>query len=197
MTRGLHRRIRANITAFFNDISDLQQTALLPPASFPTQNVGDAELFGFEGELSIRAARGLNLFGTIGYQDGDYTSLIPTAQAAMAGATDLPLVTDWTVQTGFTYEGELGENFIGRFGADGRYTGDSFVEVTNVLIVGGYTRFNAFAALATADERWEVKFEVQNLTDEVNFVSGIVNLPVPGLTVLKPRTLMVSLNYQM
>ena len=196
-TEWWSRRVRLNITAFYNELSSLQQTALLPPASFPTQNVGDAEILGVEAELLISPEPGFDVFANVGYQDGDYVSLIPTAQAATAGATDLPLVTNWTLQAGFTYEGELAGALIGRFGLDGRYTGDSFVEVTNSLIVEGYTRFNTFVALGTLDERWELKFEVQNLTDEVTFVSGIVSLPVPGLTVLKPRTWLLSLNYDM
>ena len=115
----------------------------------------------------------------------------------MAGATDLPLLTDWTVHAGFVYEADATDDLTLSFGADGAYTGDNFVEVTNSLLVDGYTRYNAFAALATADDRWEVRAQVKNLTDEANYVSGIVSVPVPGLTILKPRTWLVSLSYKM
>ena len=61
-TELFERVARVNVAIFFNQLSDLQQTALLPPASFPTQNVGDAEVFGVEAELAASPARGLDLF---------------------------------------------------------------------------------------------------------------------------------------
>lgn len=188
---------RANITVFYNDVSDLQQTSLIGPGSFAIQNVGDAKIFGVEFELSVSPVEGFNVFGNVGYQDGDYTSLDATSQAAAAGATDLPLVSDWTFQAGLNYEENFNEDIVMRMGMDGTYIGDSFVEVTNSILTKGYLRVNAFAAVATDDRRWELKFQVDNLTDEANYVSGFVGTTSPGFTILKPRTYLVSLAYKM
>ena len=193
----LDRRLTTNLAVFYNDISDLQQTAQIGPASFAQQNVGDAKLLGFELEVSARPTDGLRLFGNLGYQDGDYVTLDPASQAFTAGATDLPLVSKWSWQAGFTYEFDLGDAALLRFGADARYAGDNFVEVTNALLVEGYTRVNGFASLSTQDERWSLKLQGQNLTDETNFVSGFVSSTNPALTVLKPRTMLITLSYKM
>lgn len=188
---------RANITVFRNDISDLQQTSLIGPGSFAVQNVGDAKVFGVEFELFVSPAEGFDVFANVGYQDGDYKVLNPASQAATAGATDLPLVADWTLQGGFTYEGNFNDDIVARLGIDGAYIGDSFVEVTNSIQVKGYLRTNAFFALTTDDRQWELKFQVDNLTDEKNYVSGFVGTTSPGFTILKPRTFLVSLSYDM
>lgn len=187
---------RANITVFYNDVADLQQTSLIGPGSFAIQNVGDATIFGVEFELSVSPIEGFNVFGNIGYQDGDYTFLDTTSQAAAAGATDLPLVSDWTFQAGLNYEGNFNDDIVVRMGMDGTYIGDSFAEVTNSILTKAYLRVNAFAALATDDRRWELKFQLDNLTDEANYVSGFVGTTSPGFTILKPRTYLASLSYK-
>ena len=193
----LDRRLTTNLAVFYNDISDLQQTAQIGPGSFAQQNVGDATLLGFELEVSARPVPGLNLFGNLGYQDGDYDRLDPDSQAFTSGATDLPLVSEWSWQAGFSYDFDLADVALLRFGADARYAGDNFVEVTNSLLVEGYTRVNGFVSLSTPDERWSLKLQGQNLTDETDFVSGFVNSPNPALTVLKPRTFLLTLAYKM
>jgi iron complex outermembrane receptor protein len=188
---------RANLTVFKNDISDLQQTALIGPGSFAIQNVGNAKVFGVEFELFLSPADGLDLFANVGYQDGDYTSLDPASQAATGGATDLPLVATWTAQAGFNYERNITDDFVMRLGLDGAFVDDNFVEVTNSILIKSYLRTNAFVAVATDDKRWELKLQINNLTDEANYVSGFVGAPTPGFTILKPRTYMLSLSYQM
>lgn len=187
---------RANITAFFNDVSDLQQTSLIGPGSFAIQNVGDAEVWGIEFELSLSPVEGFNVFANVGYQSGEYKTLNPASQAATAGATDLPLLSDWTFQGGINYEDNLTDDIIMRWGLDGAYIGDAFVEVTNSIQVKGYLRANTFAAIGTDDRKWELKFQVENLTDEANYISGFVGAPTPGFTILKPRTYLLSLTYR-
>jgi iron complex outermembrane receptor protein len=193
----LDNRLRVNTAVFYNDVSGLQQTSSLGGGSFAQQNVGDATIFGVETEISAQPTDGLTLFATIGYMDGDYDSLVPTSQAATAGATDLPLVTDWTAQYGFRYEFPLGNQYSLRFGADGRYVGDHYLEVTNAILVKGYTRVDGFVAVGSEDGRWELELQGKNLTDEVNYVTGFVNNPNPALATLRPFEWMLSLKYRM
>ena len=76
------------------------------------------------------------------------------------------------------------------------YTGGYFPVVTNAIELPGWTRIDAFVALATVDNKWELNFSGQNLTDEVTYVSGIISPPFsPALTPLRPRTWMVSLKF--
>lgn len=189
------RRLRTNLTVFINDISDLQQTATVGAGSFAQQNVGDATVRGLEAEITARPTDGLTLFANLGFQDNEYDRLNPAAQAAAAGATDLPLVPSATVQFGFDYELPIGEALAFKFGASGRYTDDFWVEVTNSLLIKSYTRYDAFVGFGTRDGRWEARLTGTNLSDEANWVSGIVTVPQPALTLLRPREWMLRVNF--
>lgn len=65
--------------------------------------------------------------------------------------------------------------------------GNNGIEVTNALENKGYTRYDAFLASGSADETWEVSLQGKNLSDEANYVTGIVSVPTPGLALLRPR----------
>ncbi|MCC5860551.1 MAG: TonB-dependent receptor [Gammaproteobacteria bacterium] len=188
----LDGRVRTNATVFLNQLRDLQQVASAPGGAFPVQNVGNARLFGVELEVSARPVDGLTLFANVGYMDDKYGSLNPGASAAVAGAVGLPLVADWTVQLGAVFERRVGDYWL-RVGGDYRYIDDYFVNVQNNLEIEGYGRLDGFVALRTADERWELAFEGRNLTNDASYVSGAL---IDALTIIKPRTVMLSLRYR-
>ncbi|MBL0965577.1 MAG: TonB-dependent receptor, partial [Blastomonas sp.] len=76
-TEFFDRKVRANVTAFWMDVSDLQILAgLLNPATgaitFLTRNFADYRNTGVEAEFSVQPVRGLNLYANIGYQDDRY-----------------------------------------------------------------------------------------------------------------------------
>lgn len=78
------RRVRANITAFWMDVSDLQILAgLLNPATgaitFLTRNFADYRNKGIEAELTVAPVDGLTLYANVGYQDDNYR--VPNAPA--------------------------------------------------------------------------------------------------------------------
>ena len=70
------RRVRANITAFFMDVTDLQTpSALVAPSgaiTFLTRNFADYRNKGIEAEFIFNPVDGLNLFANVGYQDDEY-----------------------------------------------------------------------------------------------------------------------------
>ncbi|MCC5869426.1 MAG: TonB-dependent receptor [Gammaproteobacteria bacterium] len=185
-------RLRTNATVFLNRLSDLQQVASAPGGAFPVQNVGDARLLGVELEVSAVPVDGLRLFANLGYMNDDYRSLNPGAAAFTAGAVGLPLVSDWTAQIGGVYEQPVGEWSL-RIGGDYRYVDDYFVNVQNNLEIDGYGRLDGFIALRSRDETWELALEGRNLTNDASYVSGAL---IDALTILKPRTYMLSLRYR-
>jgi iron complex outermembrane receptor protein len=191
------RRLRTNLAIFINDISDLQQTAqsIDTPGQFPIQNVGDARIWGVELEVSARPVSGLDLFAAVSYNNDRYKSLIPTSEAAVANARDIPLVSEWQARLGGTFEQPISEKLLFRLGGNMNYTGPYNSAVNNVLDLQGWTCIDAFVALATADKKWELNLSGQNLTDEVTYVSGIVAGLPPALTPLRPRTYMVTLKF--
>jgi iron complex outermembrane receptor protein len=190
------RRLRANLAFFLNDITDLQQTSTRPDGTFPQENVGDARVWGIEAEFTARPVTGLDLNAAVSYNNGSFKRLDPTSDAFRAGAQNLPLVSDWTVRLGGAFEQPLGDRLKARIGANMAYTGDFFANVTNVLVISGYTRVDGFVALRTTDNRWELNLSGQNLTDTVSYVSGIVSAPFPtALTPLRPRTWMLTAKF--
>lgn len=189
-------RLRTNVATFYNDVSGIQQTALVGPGSFATQNVGDVSIFGVELEIVAQPAPWLNLFANVGYMDGDYGDLDPASQAATAGAQFLPLVTEWTGQAGFNVDKPVTEDLRFKLGGTANYVGDHFLETTNAIQVDAYTRFDAFVAMSDKNNRYEVRLEGRNLSDEVNYVTGFANSPNPALAALRPRTWMLRFSYR-
>ncbi len=77
-------KVRANVTAFWMDVSDLQILAgLLNPATgaitFLTRNFADYRNKGIEAELTVAPVTGLTLYANVGYQDDNYR--VPNAPA--------------------------------------------------------------------------------------------------------------------
>jgi iron complex outermembrane receptor protein len=71
------RRVRANLTAFWLDVSDLQTiSGLVNPTTgaitFLTRNFADYRNKGIEAELTVVPVEGLNLYANVGYQDDEY-----------------------------------------------------------------------------------------------------------------------------
>ena len=79
------RRVRANITAFQLDVSDLQILAGLlntttGALTFITRNFADYRNRGVEAEFQFLPADGLNIYANVGYQSDKYR--VPTNQPA-------------------------------------------------------------------------------------------------------------------
>ncbi|RJF93828.1 TonB-dependent receptor [Sphingomonas cavernae] len=72
----LDRRVRANLTFFYTDVSDVQTpSALVSPsgaATFITRNFADMTNKGVEAELTFVPVDGLNLYVNAGYQDAKF-----------------------------------------------------------------------------------------------------------------------------
>ncbi len=71
-----NNRLRANITAYIADVTDLQTpSALVGPTgaiTFITRNFANYQNKGIEAEFTIVPVDGLNLFANFGYQDDRY-----------------------------------------------------------------------------------------------------------------------------
>lgn len=71
-----NRMLRANLTFFYTDVSDLQTpSALVNPngsATFITRNFADMTNKGVEAEFTIVPVEGLNLYVNAGYQDAKF-----------------------------------------------------------------------------------------------------------------------------
>jgi len=209
----LDRRLRVNAAAFFNKYQDIILTLSACPSipCLQPRNVGEADVKGFELEVTAFPVDGLSLDGALSYIDFQYTSdsvfdpnrgydsiadeFGNSIGVPVDGVT--PYTPEWTWSFGVQYDYEASFGVIsGRI--DGAYQSTIYTETNNSAWseIDGYFLGNARLSYTTPDEDWRVALEVSNLFGEYYFntVSDVTtSLGVvtgdPGL----PRTWKVSL----
>ncbi|QZH76616.1 MAG: TonB-dependent receptor [Erythrobacter sp.] len=189
------RRLRLNGAAFWNDYSDiiLQLTACPASPCLQPNNVGSAEVKGFELEVTAYPVDGLSIDAGLAYLDFQYTEV---GTSGLTGDEITPYTPEWTYSFGIQYDMEIDPGTVMvRF--DGSYQSETFTEANNSFWSRIDNRFlgNARVGFTTTDEDWTVALEVQNVFDHfyyqsVSDVSGSLGVVtgVPGL----PRTWALS-----
>ena len=198
-------RVRLNGAAFLNKYDDIiLGKAVCPESSLPSpclrpDNIGAADVKGFELEASIFPVDGLSIEGSIAVLDFEYTgpfmgsALIdhdnnpatPVVNGpALGNCTDLlqntgigacnitPFTPELTYSIGgqYDYETDAG-TFSVRL--DGSYQGELFANSENTVWAHIDGRFLANGRLSwtTNDDAWQLALEVQNIFDEYYFLS--------------------------
>ena len=198
----LDRRVRLNGAAFLNKYDDIILGKLIcPESSLPSpclrpENIGSADVKGFELETQIFPVDGLSIDGSIAVLDFEYTS---PATGGFLNGTGIPAdgITPYTPELtysfGIQYDHDVGTGIVSaRF--DGSFQDDVYTNAENTPWALVEDRFlgNARLSYTTADMGWRVSLEVQNIFDKYYFLSksdltsnslGVVT-GVPGL----PRT---------
>ncbi len=164
-------RLRLNGAAFFSDYQDIQFSASLNVDGTPVfviQNAGQAEVQGFELELSARPARGFDLAVGVGYIDTEYTDLtgVDPNSATLDGV--FPKTPEWTFsfspQYAFPVKGG------GTLTLRGDYTSRSkvFNDIQNSpqIVQDGYGLVNARIGWTNQSGDWEIAAFGTNLGDE-------------------------------
>jgi iron complex outermembrane receptor protein len=197
-------KLRANFALFLAQYEDIQQTVPRltvdpntgipvdpPQLSFPTDNVGDTDVWGLEMELLWTPIESLNLFANAGWMDADKVSFMSILGPV---ERDLPSNPNLTAQAGADYTINISSDLELFFGGDVNYSDEYFNDVNNAILISDYTRFNAFVGFGRSDNRWQVVGEWKNITNEEDNVSGLL---FPGFTnmrtVLPPLEYMVTL----
>ena len=158
-SKWLDDRLTVNANAFFIDWTDQQVNVQLSANTFDseTQNAGSSEVKGFELETQYQASDSLDLYGSVGVADSEFTDLCATVSIAV---TDGLQTCEIDGATGFDF------------------SGNTFTSAPDLTIAGGFTWQNdnwivngnanyasaAFSQLArpqeqkTIDERTLVNF---------------------------------------
>jgi iron complex outermembrane receptor protein len=198
----MDNRLRLNLAVFFNDMKDLQSGILDPafPGNATTVNAIDAELLGFEAELTVLVSEQWTLFAMLGLQDETFTRIDPRSLVALSGATRMGGIPRHQGSLGFTYEAaapSLNGSIV--VGADFVFRDYFWASADNLPItrIPSLTRYNARIGYVTNDEHWSVTLSGRNLTDEVDVVNGLsIGLPVGIQQTLDPLTWTLSLKYR-
>ena len=187
--------LRANIALFYAQYEDIQQT--IPRfdsnfnLTFPTENVGDADVWGIELETNWMPLDNLNIFGNIGWMDADKVTFVGDFGP---GQRELPSNPDFTVRVGADYTVSITSGLELFFGGDVNYTDEYFNDVNNAILIDDYTRFNAFLGIGRPDNRWQLIGEWKNITNEQDNVSGLLFDGFSNMrTVQPPLEYMVTL----
>jgi iron complex outermembrane recepter protein len=199
----LGQRLRTNLAYFFSSIDDIQQNATDTTSGgfeFPVENSGDAEIQGFEFEITAVPFDGLNIFLSGALMSGEYTSLNPESAAAAATflygvEADTPQTPDYTISVGFDYTFDFWGEAIGdvSIGADYYEIDEYITAATNDFKSSGWDIWNAFIS-ADIGKNLELKLTGKNLADDFIITAGSRGLG--GFISLPPREVMLSLTYR-
>lgn len=187
-----------DLAVFYAMYDQIQQTVITPVlgpggnptgfVTFPTENIGEADVWGIELDSSWAATENLNFFLNAGFMKSSYGTINPLSGAALAGAKDLPSTPRLTGRTGFDYTWPINSSFQAFFGGDINYSDSYFAEATNVLEIKSFTRVNGFVGVGHPDGNWQLVVEGKNLVDDNDNVSGIYAEGFTNIrTVLPPR----------
>ncbi|WFL76366.1 TonB-dependent receptor [Altererythrobacter arenosus] len=183
-------RVQLNVAAFYNELSAVQLTTALPVGggalTSVATNQGDAEVKGFEVELTARPMPELTLSGGVAYTDAKFTNgcddfqytlnsggllisdaLNPTpAEAALCSikGNRLPLGSDWQANGAIDWRSNISNNSEIFANLNGSYEGSKYVQVHNLAETGDTFLLNGRAGVSFGN----LEFAVfgRNLTDE-------------------------------
>jgi iron complex outermembrane recepter protein len=177
-TGWLDNRVRANLTLFYNDYQDLQQTATIispvndTPVSVRT-NAGSAYTDGFELETIVEPAAGLQWTNNVSYLNTRYTRFANAGGVGInATGNQLPFSPRWTFYSQLAYELPLHIPGAIRLGVDESYQTPYFSDVLNrpQNIIASQAYSDAFVSYS-ADSHWTVSLTGHNLADRRAFQS--------------------------
>ena len=190
----LDNRLRANLTVFFNEYEDYQQSGTTD-MGFTRYAVDEVETSGAELELTMLPLPGLEVSLNVGYLDGEYTDVSSNAARGLTGVTledptdaaevaarialaesnDLKNAPEWNAGLTAIYTLSLQNGMYLSFGTDLAYEKESFNLAANPEELKRDDTFIVNARIALGDEAggWEVALWGKNLDDEIYYPAAV------------------------
>lgn len=195
------RKLRLNVSAYWEDLSNLQTLADAGGGSYIIQNAAQAKVQGIESEITLNPVKNLSLFGNLTYTYDKYGKLNPLSEAAQTGATRLPLISRWQYQIGGTYELPLGAGGSVVLASDYSFRSHyySLVSLAESSDNPGIGRANASITYKSPHDRYEIYGQATNVTNSkdyygsAEFIPGVFGYKIP----LEPRILRIGFRYKM
>jgi iron complex outermembrane recepter protein len=194
----LDRALRVNGTLFYSKYKDIQQTIVDPAVQFRVANAGDAELKGFELEITAVPTEGLRFDAAVGYTSSKFKN-VPVAVGPING-NRLPFSPEWTVSVGAEYAIPFaGGKLTPR--VDYRLQSEVYFTAFNLPLEnqGDYGLLNARLSWTDADERFNIAAYAQNLTNTKYYTFGQNALVSQGVAynyLGRPREYGISAGYR-
>jgi len=171
--------LRFNLTAFYGEYTDLQQTASGPDpinegaTVIARTNIGEAEIQGIEAELVYRPIENFTLTGSYGYTDYEYKELGSAADVSGGPCLECkPVrVPKYTYNLNAEYDVPMADKGNLTFGSSYSYRDRVFYDQPNTLAYSqeGFGLLSARISWVSADETWEATVNVTNATEEEYF----------------------------
>ena len=201
---GLDNRVRVSAAAFHTKYENMQiQVTDVAPV---TRNAGEAEIEGFEFEITAAPTHAWLIQGGVGYLDAKYTELdqaqnLVTDLILLTLDSELPNAPEWSTNLGVQYSwnlAEYGGQLVPR--VDWSYRSEVFNDALNfpALRQPGFHLVDLALTYFSADEKWDVSAFCKNVTDERYITAGFANILLGGwavATVGRPREWGVSFAY--
>lgn len=176
-------RMYGNFALFHSDYEDFQARVSevvdpnepIPSFSFPVLNAGELRIQGAEFEGGMVFGQGTRLSTQIGYQDASYREF--EEQRLVGGAVvvidrsddEVPFSPRWTARLAASHRFDLARGAGITLGGDVSYRSEAWLSVDNrdVLKQDGFTLIGLYGTYDAANERWQVRAGVRNLTDKL------------------------------
>jgi iron complex outermembrane recepter protein len=202
----LDRRLTVNGDVYYNDVQDLQLVGFAPTSGGGTitLNAGKAHIAGAELEIQAKPVRNL-LFDLSGdymhfrYADLGAAAFGPTNPGGVAPTDVAPFSPKAKGQVGLQYSIGLGPVIVTPR-VDATYTSRVFFDPHNIVqsSQGGYGLVNGHLISAPVEGKWQVRLDVNNLTNKLYYLSMFNQLGSFGMLTGQPgmpRNVLVSLRY--
>jgi iron complex outermembrane receptor protein len=181
-------RLRVNMTAYKYNFDDGQDAVFVAPTtSFEVRN-SDSKSTGIEFDVTYQVVPELRLNAQLGYNEAKYRKYLNApcwsgelpSEGCIGGVQDLtgrprPLAPKWDSAAGFDYQTAVGDAYRFGLSLNGHYRSGHHTQAA--LNPGGYQHgvftANGSVRFGAANDRWEVAFIVQNLTNKRYFGNSL------------------------
>ncbi len=185
-------KLLANFAAYYTDYTDIQVRTERPDLVGELEdNIGDAEIWGFELETRAQLTNTLFFELAYGYTNASYTAIRVTPPLASTVTLDdsFDHVPEHNISGALTKEFYLnsGSSIIAR--VDANYTTEYANDPDNSpeIFTPDVFLMNASVRWLSEDEKYQFTFGVKNLTDEQYILSGYLNEAIGLAQLIRDR----------
>ncbi len=170
-----NNRLRFNLTAFYQDMKDLQigyAIDSLPGSPRVVSNAAKARSKGFEGEVVLAATDNLTFDATFGILDAEFKDADPALTGGLMPGITLPNSPNFKSNVGINYARDLASGTI-NVRLDWSYEDEKISAPTAILVQESYHLLGFNVAYTPAGEGWKVAAYGTNITDEDYYNFGV------------------------